>query len=226
MPEIMVRGHAEALLPPTDATITVTVQARAAGSQADAVARCAAQCEALDVLVDAGRGGLVRRAVTSSIRTGPEWDHSGKGGRRLVGHVASRSTELDCAPDGEGLTALLQAVSGMVDVQVHGPTWRVAPDAPGWVDVRAAAAGDARARAEAYAAGLDLAVGHVVWLAEPGLRRAGGGGGDLSMAFAAAAPVTRAMRREGGAEEEQAVVRIQPEPLTVQVDVEAAFDLR
>lgn len=224
MPEILVRGHAEALLPPTDALLTVTVQARAPGSQADAVTRCAERCEAVDALVDVRRGALVRRAVTSSIRTGPEWDQSAKGGRRLMGYVATRSTELDCAPDGEDLTALLQAVGGMADVQVAGPRWRVAPDAPGWDEVRASAATDARRRAEAYAAGLGLAVGPVAWLAEPGLRLAGtGGGGDMPMAFAAAAP----RMRSGGAvvEEEQAVVRIQPEPMTVQIDVEAAFDL-
>ncbi|HUG84684.1 MAG TPA: SIMPL domain-containing protein [Euzebya sp.] len=226
MPEILVRGHAAAMLPPSDAALTVTVHVRAAGSQADAVAECARRCEVVDAAVAARRDALVRRAVTSSIRTGPEWDHSAKGGRRLIGHFATRTTELDCAPDGDGLTDLLTAVSGLPDVQVTGPRWTVAPGAEGWDAVRATAAADARRRAQAYARGLELTVGRVVWLAEPGLRLAGqpgGGGGEMPMAFAAAP----AMRRSGGGgeEEETAVVRIQPEPIAVEVRVEAAFDL-
>ncbi|CAN5231903.1 hypothetical protein BH23ACT9_BH23ACT9_12620 [soil metagenome] len=231
MPEIIVRGLAESLLDPTDATVTVTVQVRASRSQAEAVTTCAQRCEAVDAAVDArrapasGDAALVRRAVTSSVTTGPEYEHNPKVGRRLVGYTAARTSELHCAPDGPGLTALLSAVSALPDVRVAGPSWRIAPDAEGWVGVRAAAAEEALRRAEAYAAGLDLAVGRVAWVAEPGLRLPGGGGGmESTMAFAAA-PQMRMKGGGGGEEEETAVVRIQPEPLLVEVRVEVAFDL-
>ncbi|WP_370323949.1 SIMPL domain-containing protein [Euzebya sp.] len=223
MAEIIVRGRAEARLDPTEASLTITVQARAAGSQSEAVALCARRAAEVDEAVDARRGGVVRRALTSSVRTGPEWDHTPRQGRQLRGYVATRTTDLACAPDGEALTALAGDLAAMVDVQVAGPRWSVAADAEGWDRIRAAAAVDARRRAGAYAEGLGLAVGRVVWLSEPGLR-GDDGPQRRGATFQAEAMMSRSAMADGG-DEEPLVVRIVPEPVAVVVELEAAFDL-
>jgi uncharacterized protein YggE len=220
MPEITVRGRAEARVAPTDAHVTVTVHARSTGGQADAVERCARQAAVVDGLLDAARDDLVRRVVTSSVRTGPEYEHSPKLGRRLVAWTATRTADVTCAPDGEGLTALLDALARTDGVRLDGPRWAVAADAAAWLDVRMGAAADARRRAEAYAAGLDVAVGRVVRITEPGLALPTGHAESAPMAFA-----TRAMAKGGGEEVEPVAVRVVPEPVDVTVEVDVAFDL-
>src|SRR5690606_752855 len=167
--EILVRGRAEAQLPPSHAVLGVTVHVRDPASQEAAVARAAERCELVDAAIRARRAGddpLVRVARTSSVRTGEEWDYGQGRQRRRVGWTATRSTELECAPDAEGLTDLVGAL--VADgVAVRGPHWHVAADAAGWDLVRTAAVADARRRAEAYAHGVGARAGLVRWIAEP-----------------------------------------------------------
>ncbi len=222
MPEIIVQGSAEARLMPTDAHLTVTVQTRSPRDQAEAVSACARRAEEVDAIVADARAGLVRAVVVSSLRTGPEYEHEPRGTRRLVGHVATRTSELVCLPEGEGLTALVGALSRLDDVAVAGPDWRVADDAPGWDEVRAAAATDARRRADAYASGLGVSVGRPTVIAEPGLRLPGGGGG-MPMAYASKRSGMADMA--GGEGDGPTAVAIAPEPVAVSVTVEVGFDL-
>ena len=224
MAEILVRGRAEARLAPTSASLTITVRVATARSQEEAVDRAATRCQTVDAAIDGRRGSLVKGAVDFSVRTGQEWDHTNKG-RRLLGYFATRSTDVECEPNGEELTTFLRDVSALKEVQVNGPRWRIAPDAPGYDALRRDAAADALRKAEAYAAGLGRTVGRVEWIAEPGLRKAGGASGGRPEGFAGpAAP--RAMARAGAAEEDEpTLVRIQPEPIRVSVDVEVAFSL-
>jgi uncharacterized protein YggE len=78
----------------------------------------------------------------------------------LKGYIARRSTRLECAPDGEGLTHLV-ASCARDGVSVRGPQWRLSPAAPGWTELRSQAAADACQRANAYTAGLGMSVGRV-----------------------------------------------------------------
>ncbi|MEE8602690.1 SIMPL domain-containing protein [Euzebya tangerina] len=220
MAEIIVRGHAEAQLPPTEAGVSVIVHARAP-KQSDAVRRCAEQSDVVDRIVADEREEVVRQAVTTSLRTTAEYEFPRSGGRRLVGYSATRQTTLACAPEADGLTRLFSALAGLDDVRVSGPDWRIQPDAPGWDDVRAAAAADCRRRAAAYAAGLGVEVGRVVWIAEPGLRLAEG----PERAPEAFMSASRAGTVSGGEEEPPTAIRITPEPITISVTVEAQFDL-
>lgn len=220
MADITVRGRAERRLDPTDAHVVVTVSSRSTSGQADAVERCAGRAAAVDDVLAGSRAGLVRRVVTSSVRTGPEYEHSTKAGRRLVAWTATRSSEVDCGPDADGLTGLVDALARMDDVRLSGPDWTVAGDAEAWDLVRRDAAADAHRRARAYAAGLGVEVGRVARVAEPGLSRPGPGE-VTPMAFAS----TRAMARGGAEEPADLAVRIAPEPVDVTVEVDVTFDL-
>lgn len=225
MAEILVRGQAEARVVPTGAALTVTVRVAQARTQAEAVAQAGSRCEVVDDLIDERRDALVVAAVQSSLRTGPEWDYSAGKGRRLLGYTATRTTEVECVPDGPLLTEMVGDLAGLEDVSVAGPRWLVAPDADGLDAVRSAAAADARRRAEAYAGGLGQQVGRVAWIAEPGLRIAGQGSGVAEVATMASTRSFRAAVGGGAEEEEPSLVRIVPEPVVVSATVEVAFDL-
>ena len=227
MADILVRGRAEARLAPTAAHMTITVKVAGAPTQAEAVDRAAIRCRTVDAAVDGRRNSLVRGAVDYSVRTGQEWDYSGQKGRRLIGYFATRSTEVECEPNGEALTAFLREVGEIEQVQVNGPRWAIAPDAAGYDALREAAGADARRKAESYAAGLGSRIGSLLWIAEPGLRIGGdASGGPSPEMMAAASP--RAMKRGGGPgqdEDEPLLVRVKPEPITVSVTVEVGFAL-
>lgn len=225
MGELLVRGQAEGRLSPSHAVLQVMVQAREPSSQDAALARAAQACALVDEVVQRGRGGatpLVRTAETSSIRTAEDWEYGSGGHRRRVGWLAERGTRIECVPDADGLTALVRDLTHD-DVRLSGPSWHVAPDAPGWDTLRSAAMADARQRAAAYAAGVAAQVGAVRWIAEPGLRREPGGQApDFATAEMRVAAPTAA---HGGEPSEPLPVRIAVEPVAVSITVEAAFDL-
>lgn len=225
MGELLVRGHAEARLQPTHAVFDITAVGRDPSSQDAALARAAEVCAVVDAAVERGRQGtdpLIQVAETSSIRTAENWEHGPQGQRRRVGWTAERGTRVECAPDADGLTALVSALAHD-GIRLSGPRWHVGPDAAGWDALRTAAVIDAGRRAEAYATGIDGRVGAVRWIAEPGLRRdpnavAGG--------YEPMATRTAAFGMERGAEPgEPLAVRIAVEPVAVDATVEVAFDL-
>lgn len=219
MADISVRGQAEGRLAPTSATVLVTVRVGPLRTPDDAARQAVEACTAVDEVIDAERGSLVEAVVHLSVRTGKEWDHTPKG-RTLLGWTATRTSEVECRPDGPGLTAMLGRLAGMKAVRLDGPRWQVAPGAEGMDDLRRAASADARDRAAAYADGLGLAVGVVQRIAEPGVR-------GVSITSEAGAPMaTRAMRAGGAGDDDQAgFVTITAEPLKVEVAVEVTFTL-
>lgn len=232
MSEILVRGEVRRRVGPTEGTITVHVRAEHGRSLETAIDEGGRRCAAVDAVIEAQRGEVVRNVRTTAMRTGKEHEHTPKG-RQLIGYSANRTTTVACAPDGPALTALVDSLSRLDGVTLSGPHWQVAPDAEEMRQVRADAAADARRRAEDYARGLGQEVGQVLWLSEPGLRIAGGSGGgaprpDMAVAGAPPAPgMMRSLRGGGGPEEEEdhMPVTIVVEPLQVQVTVEAAFSL-
>jgi uncharacterized protein YggE len=94
----------------------------------------------------------------------------------------------------------------------------MAPTNPAYDQARAAAAEDARRRAQSYATALGLSVGPVAWVAEPGLRRDPGPPVPLE---AGVAPMAAAVVPPGDTEPE----RVTPAELTVRVDVEVGFTI-
>lgn len=222
MSEVMVRGRADGHLTPDLAVLTATVVGRDPASAGEALAAAAAVGERVDtVLADGGAGEepLVRRVRVSSVRTSEMWEHTQRG-RHRVGFQAERRSEIECRPDGPDLTELVTTLVG-TGAQVAGPAWQVAPDNPGWLDLRSRAVADARARAEVYAAAADSRIGAVRWLAEPGIR----GAADEGSWDVVRTSRSLAMSQEGRAEEPVAL-QIVVEVVPVVVEIEAAFDLR
>jgi uncharacterized protein YggE len=224
MGELLVRGRAEGRLAPTHAMFDVVVQAREPSSQEAALARAAAACGLVDDVVARARQGprpLVHMAEVASIRTTEQWEYGSGGQRRRVGWIAERRSTLECAPDAEGLTALVADLAHN-DIRLSGPHWRVAPDVAGWDELRAAAVIDARRRADAYAAGAEARVGAIRWIAEPGLRRDAGAALD-----GPAVPLRSAglAMDHGDDQAEPLPVRVAVEPVAIDITVEVAFDL-
>jgi uncharacterized protein YggE len=225
MGELLVRGRAEGRLPPSHAVLDITVEAREPSSQEAALDRAAAACALVDEVIQQRRHGadpLIRVAETSSIRTAEYWEYRPDGQRRRLGWTAERATRIECAPDADGLTALVGALIHD-DIRISGPHWHVAPDAAGWDALRTAAVVDARRRATAYAAGVDRTVGAVLWIAEPGLRKEPSVG--AVEAFPAQVMSTVGRARDSGDQAEPLAVRIAVEPVAVDITVEVGFDL-
>ena len=222
MGELLVRGRAEGRLAPSHAVVDVTVQAREPASQDAALTRAATVCALVDDVVARARGGadaLVRTAETSSIRTTEHWEYGAGGQRRRLGWIAERHSRLECAPDADGLTALVADLAHN-DIRLSGPHWHVAPHVSGWDDLRTAAVIDARRRAEAYAGGAGARVGAVRWISEPGLRRE-----STTTVDSPFVPLRAEMAADRGDQPESLSVRIAVEPVAVDVTVEVAFDL-
>lgn len=223
MGELLVHGHAEGRLPPTHAVLDVVVRVRDVESQRAAMQLAAERCRTVDHALDEARRDiqpLVRAAETSSIRTGEEFEYAPDGRRRPGGWVVERGTRVECAPDADGLTSLVQALAGD-GITLSGPRWHVAPGAEQWDMLRTAAVADALRRARAYASGVEGKVGAVRWVAEPGLRLRA----DPVNVYPVA-PVRRmAVATERDEDDEHPPMRVSVESVAVEVTVEAAFDL-
>lgn len=226
MSEIIVRGEAQARLTPTSATISVGIQALSPVSLAEAGQQAAQASNAVDEVVAGHRERLITAVATTSLTTGQRWEHHPTQGRRLAGYQAQRTITLSCRADGAALTALLADITPIPDTSVRGPSWRIAPDADGWDEVRAAAAADAAGRAAAYARGLGRDVGPVLWIAEPGLRIAGDDGAPAGGAMHRArfASAASAMAVEDGGEA-ALVLQVVVEDLEVSAAIEVGFGL-
>ncbi len=208
--EIVVRGEGEARTLPDRAVVRAIVDGEGSTqSEAyDAAARLAAAVD--EVLASAGE--TVARATTSALVVQPrtKW-HKGETVR--TGWRAARTTVVEVAALTE-VGALIGRLVG-AGAGVSGPDWELAPDHAAHAEARRRAAGDARRRAEAYAAALGLALGPVAWVAEPGLRTGAAAGFAPMAAF-------RMAKADGGGDVE---IAVHPEEVTVSAAVEVAFTI-
>jgi uncharacterized protein len=210
--EIVVRGTGEARALPDQASLRVEVTAdhKTQEQAHDARTKLAA---GVDEVLSRHADAIARTTVASLlVQPRTRW-HRGEDIR--TGWRASRTSFVDVAT----LDALGEIMAGLVDAgaAVKGPQWSMAPSNPAYDQARAAAAEDARRRAQSYAAALGLSVGPVAWVAEPGLRRDPGPPVPIE---AAVAPMAAALAA-GDAEPE----RVTPAELTVRVDVEVGFTI-
>lgn len=211
--EIVVRGTGEARALPNQASLRVEVTAdhKTQEEAHDARTKLAAS---VDEVLSRHANAIARTTIASLlVQPRTRW-HRGEDVRS--GWRASRTSFVDVVT----LDALGEIMAGLVDAgaAVQGPQWSMAPTNPAYDQARAAAAEDARRRAQSYATALGLSVGPVAWVAEPGLR--GDPGPPLPL-DAAVAPMAAAMVAAGDAEPE----RVTPAELTVRVDVEVGFTI-
>jgi uncharacterized protein YggE len=194
--EIVVRGRGEARALPDLASLRVEVAADHK-SQDEAHEARAKQAAKVDVVLAEHRD--------ADIRTG--WR-------------ASRTSFVEIAV----LDELSDIMSGIVEAggAVHGPQWSMAPTNPAYDQARRAAAEDARHRALSYAQALDLVLGPVAWVAEPGMRLAGGTPGPPLPG----APMTRAATAGNlSTESAEPTEDLTPSEMTVDVVVEVGFGI-
>jgi hypothetical protein len=163
--EIVVRGEGEARALPDLASLRVEVTAdhKTQDEAYEARAKLAAR---VDVVLAQHRNAIGRTTIASLwVQPRTRW-HRGEDIR--TGWRASRTTFVDVVV----LDALGEIMSGVVEAggAVQGPQWSMAPTNPAYDQARRAAADDARHRAQSYAQALDLTVGPVAWVAEPGMR--------------------------------------------------------
>ena len=214
---VLVRGVARRRVPPDHAVVHLTVTA--SGSHAADVERAVARAAAsLDAALDDHDASIGARVATSvRIRPNKYW-HPQSGREIRDGYVGDRALQVRVdEPAATG--AVLRAAFEATEVEVSGPVWGIDDQHPVHAEVRAAAAADAKARADAYASGLGLRVGSVAFVAEPGLRRPGGGGSSASpVAFA-----KMAMADSGEAGGDAGVIDLPAEVEVVAV-VEVAFN--
>ena len=208
----MVRGTGEARALPDQASLRVEVTADHKTQQEahDARTKLAAS---VDGVLSRHADAIARTTIASLVvQPRTRW-HRGEDIR--TGWRASRTSFVDIVV----LDALGEIMSGLVDAgaAVQGPQWSMAPTNPAYDQARAAAADDARRRAQSYATALGLTVGPVAWVSEPGLRRDPSPPKPLQAVaqLAAAAPV--AVEAEPD--------HVTPAEMTVQVDVEVGFTI-
>lgn len=188
--KVRVEGRASRWVPADFADVSFTVSRRAVTS-ADAVALAGDAYAALDAALLAHAAVIVRRTTTSLsvheiVRYEPD---SGRSIRE--GYEASRSQTARFSPvDGAG-PALRSVVGAVPELAVQGPVFGLDPTNPVHAAVRSEASAAARSSAEAYAAGLGLALGTVLRLREPRASEAnpfGAGDGMAMEAMAKLAP--------------------------------------
>jgi uncharacterized protein len=211
--EIVVRGTGESRALPDQASLRVEVSADHKTQEEAHNARTKLAAGVDEVLTR--HADAIARVTIASLLVQPRtrW-HRGEDVR--TGWRASRTSFVDVVT----LDALGEIMSALVDAgaAVEGPQWSMAPANPAYDQARAAAAEDARRRAQSYAAALGLSVGPVAWVAEPGLRRDPG----VPVPFqAGVAQIAAATVAAGDAEAE----RVTPAELTVRVDVEVGFTI-
>jgi uncharacterized protein YggE len=210
--EIIVTGRAEVRVSPDVARVRMDIYAEGE-SREIAYAAAAALSTAVDEVLEARQdllGSVTGTAMVVQPKT--RWR---KGESVRTGCRAARATTVEVQALDE-LGGLL-AEFAQAGASVAGPWWDVDADNPAYSQARVAAAADARARAAAYAEGLALTVGSVVWVSEPGLRRGGDGwSGEL---------VEQTARAGGHPDElQEATIAVAPAELTVSATVEVAFE--
>jgi uncharacterized protein YggE len=212
--EIVVRGTGEARTLPDLAGLHVEVTAEHK-DQDEAYRTRTGLAAAVDAVL-AQHADAISRSTVASLSVQPKfrWQH---GKQVREGWRASRTNIVEVA----GLDALGPLMTGLVEAgaAVAGPTWTLAPTNPAHEEARRAAAEDARQRAQAYAEALDVGLGPIAWIAEPGLRRGG------EPPFEPVARPMMAAARFASAEPEPPAENLEAAEMTVQAAVEVGFEI-
>lgn len=181
-PTVSVVGEAAIRTQPDEAFLSITLSA-VDESPGPALADVARRSESLAMILDE-LGISPEDRSTTGVTVAEEFDHTDQG-RRSLGHRAMASMSVRLA-DTELIGRVLMRSSGELDARIAGPSWRVSQNHPARLEAASQAAPNARARAAAYAAGVDARLGRLLKLSEaddgygvPQAARAGFGGPDL-----------------------------------------------
>jgi uncharacterized protein YggE len=165
-------GEAGLRTEPDEAFVWITLSA-VHDSPGPALADVAKRSETLAALLDELEISRSDRSTTG-VTVAEDFDHT-SAGRRSLGHRAAASLSVRLT-NTDLIGRLLARASDELDARIAGPTWRVSPTNPAWLAVATQAAENARAKAAAYAAGVDAQLGALLELSEPGHDRFRGTG--------------------------------------------------
>lgn len=209
--EIVVRGEGEVRAMPDLALLRVMVdgEGRTQDEAYEAAARIADAVDAVFGAQASSMGRITTAALVVQPRT--RW-HKGEDVR--TGWRAGRTSLVELrALDRVGDIAAMLVRAG---ASLAGPSWELDTSNDAYRQARIDAAEDARKRAAAYARGLGVGVGPVVWVSEPGLRLAHSGGEAMPRV------ASTALVSQGGAE---GPIEVAPEEITVNAAIEVGFRL-
>jgi uncharacterized protein len=162
-PNITVLGEASIRTEPDEAIVWITLSTVDASPGA-ALADVAKRSDALAAILDELAIARPDRSTTGVTVT-EEFDHTQEG-RRSLGHRALASMSVRLA-DTETIGRLIMRASDELGARIAGPSWRISPDNPVWLEAATQAAARAKAKAAAYALGVDARLGALIALAEP-----------------------------------------------------------
>jgi uncharacterized protein len=208
--DVTVRGVGRAASLPDRADLTVGIE-REATTREQAHSKTAEASASIDQAISRFTSAL-DRVTTTSLSVVPRRQHR-DGESVLTGWISSRSMNLEVT-DFTQMSDLVRELTA-AGASVSGLTWRLDPDNEAFSEARRLAATDARRRSMDYARALDLTLGSVLWIAEPGLRDSP----------PEPRRIARAMAASAGSGSEDQVIGVQPEEMVVTAAVELAMEL-
>jgi uncharacterized protein len=160
---VLVAGAASVRIEPDEAFVFLTLT-KIESDAGPALIDVARRSDALAALLDELEVPTEDRS-TSGITVKEEFEHS-KEGRKPIGYRAATTLSVRLL-DMRLIGTLVMRCTAELDARIAGPEWRVSADNPAWLEAASMAAANARDKAAAYAAGLDLKLGPLLALAEP-----------------------------------------------------------
>lgn len=170
MATVSVVGTGSIRVEPDEAFVSITIT-KIDSAPGPALAEVARRSEGLVALLDELAVPAADRSTTG-ITVQEEFDHT-KEGRRALGYRAAATVSVRLT-DTKLIGTVIMRCTQELDTRVAGPSWRISADHPVWLQAASQAAVNARQKATAYAAGLDLALGPIRSLAEPDGRSSSG----------------------------------------------------
>lgn len=165
MATITVIGYGEVSVPPDEGKLTFSVESVAVTPR-EAMSSVAEQARALVGLLDELEIPAGKRSTTG-VLVSEAGEHDQQGRWQHRGFRAAESLTVAAAP--EALSDLIGGAVERAQARVDGPRWQIAADNPARKEAMQGAAANARAHAEAVAAGLGVRVGAVVEAKEEGV---------------------------------------------------------
>lgn len=208
---VAVRGSWTAEVPPELARVRVGVGARS-GERAQALRDLTRRVDEVRAALG-GYGDAVESVETGALWVRPQFKE-GRPRERVTGYLAGAQltvTVVEFAVLGD----LLLRLADRDMVGLEGPFWALRPDSDAYRRARTEAVGDARRRAEEYAAAAGARLTGLVQLADLGMS----GPESAPMAMAAAGK----FRDAAGSVADELQFDLEPIPQTVFASVEARF---
>jgi uncharacterized protein YggE len=210
-PTIAVRGSWTAEVPPELARVQVSVGARSA-ERSQALGYLTSRLGEARALLG-GYGDAVESVDTGPLWVHPQFKDGSRPRERVSGYLAG-ATVTAVVVDFSVLGDLVLRLADRELVSLQGPFWELRPDSEAHRRARTEAVGDARRRAEEYAAAAGCRLTGLVEIADVGLSTA-------PEALPMAAGMFRAAAGTSVADEVS--FDVQPVPQTVSASVEARF---